>query len=1048
MTLSISPGNQASLQSFTDYLADTVFIVSYSSGDTFIISYATHSFLRTINKTFEEVIDVEIAQIFPKDEAAVLRANMINSVVHGTENNFKYVSAITGKNTCLSVQIFPVIYNGRTEQLACILKDITGIDCAEENTVNNKLLMQRIYDFFPEGIVVSDEKGYIIECNSTSQQLFDISREKTPSISIHEKLQDTDLFTPEYKLLPPEEFPSAIALTQKKVVKNVTLGIKKRNEEVRWLNISSAYLNLPGYGVVTSYTDITQRIKEQEQTNTLKKTLDAIINCSSDCIIFLDTSFKIALCNQQAHRFANDFLGRDIREGEHLADLLSSLSKEEVKEYLQRAEKKEEIISEEKIRFINGDEKWYCIKFYPAYNERGEYIGCVINFTDITARKENELKLQQQHEELKLKEAAIRKAQNQFETVINSSSDFIFLFDTEMNVVLFNEEVRKRAIQLLGEKGYGELTIHDLPKENQNNVRRGIQGVKATGKPVFFESRLTFTPENTMLLYSKYFPVFDDAGNYAGCTLIVTDITSFKQKELQFATQNKQLKELLDLQERQKEEIRETKNILQAAINSSSDIIAFLDTNHNKVFCNLATEQFAMKYWNRSIKVGDNLFDFLPKKLHRTFRRSLGKTETNKVLNLEKMFRLADSTYAWFSIRFFPTSDEKGNYIGSFINISDITQRKNFELRLRRQNEELRIKSNEIKEIKSQLESLINSSSDYIILLDTEMKVILYNTTANEASLNYLKKPYSKGISLIDFLPIENRENTTQYIQQVKETGRPVFIETRFVLREESKRWLYAKFFPVYSEAGRYDGCAVISTDITTIKEKEFQIEQQNDLLKELIEVQEKQNDQLKANELEIMETKNQLEAIINSSSDNILFVDTNNKVIFFNKAASNHFLKLNNELLKHGENILHYIPKEKHETFKQSLVKMQGKKTFELEEEIIYPDGDKVWFYRKYYPIYNQKSEYIGYVLNSVNINRRKLFELKLSNQNEQLREIARMQSHELRRPLANILGLIYLLTEEHVDFAERTIFLSKLKYSAEELDDVIKKITNKTVS
>jgi len=204
----------------------------------------------------------------------------------------------------------------------------------------------------------------------------------------------------------------------------------------------------------------------------------------------------------------------------------------------------------------------------------------------------------------------------------------------------------------------------------------------------------------------------------------------------------------------------------------------------------------------------------------------------------------------------------------------------------------------------------------------------------------------------------------------------------------------------------------------------------------------------LKANELEIMETKNQMEAIINSSSDNIMFIDTNNKVVYFNKAASNHFLKLSNKPLKQGENILHYIPKEKHEIFTQSLGKIQGKKTLEIEEEEIYPDGDKVWFYRKYYPIYNQRSEYIGYVLNSVNINKRKLFELKLFNQNEQLREIARIQSHELRRPLANILGLIYLLTEEHIDNTDRAIFFSKLKLSAEELDNVIKKITDKTIS
>ena len=89
MTLSVGSGNQALLQSFTDYFADTVFIVNYEPGDTFVINYATHSFLEKINKTFDEVINAEIAQVFPEEEAVVLRTKMVSCIAHATENNFK-----------------------------------------------------------------------------------------------------------------------------------------------------------------------------------------------------------------------------------------------------------------------------------------------------------------------------------------------------------------------------------------------------------------------------------------------------------------------------------------------------------------------------------------------------------------------------------------------------------------------------------------------------------------------------------------------------------------------------------------------------------------------------------------------------------------------------------------------------------------------------------------------------------------------------------------------------------------------------------------------
>ncbi|MDQ3290609.1 MAG: PAS domain-containing protein, partial [Bacteroidota bacterium] len=70
---------------------------------------------------------------------------------------------------------------------------------------------------------------------------------------------------------------------------------------------------------------------------------------------------------------------------------------------------------------------------------------------------------------------------------------------------------------------------------------------------------------------------------------------------------------------------------------------------------------------------------------------------------------------------------------------------------------------------------------------------------------------------------------------------------------------------------------------------------------------------------------------------------------------------------------------------------------------------------------------------------------ELKITQQNEQLREIAYSQSHEVRRPVANILGLLKCLNKD--DFGpENQQVLQYLEQTTEELDQLIRKIVDKT--
>jgi len=66
-----------------------------------------------------------------------------------------------------------------------------------------------------------------------------------------------------------------------------------------------------------------------------------------------------------------------------------------------------------------------------------------------------------------------------------------------------------------------------------------------------------------------------------------------------------------------------------------------------------------------------------------------------------------------------------------------------------------------------------------------------------------------------------------------------------------------------------------------------------------------------------------------------------------------------------------------------------------------------------------------------------------KLVEKNKSLEEYAFITSHNLRRPLANILGLVQLFDEKKSYDDLNKEVIEKLKTSAEELDEVIKQTT-----
>jgi signal transduction histidine kinase len=82
---------------------------------------------------------------------------------------------------------------------------------------------------------------------------------------------------------------------------------------------------------------------------------------------------------------------------------------------------------------------------------------------------------------------------------------------------------------------------------------------------------------------------------------------------------------------------------------------------------------------------------------------------------------------------------------------------------------------------------------------------------------------------------------------------------------------------------------------------------------------------------------------------------------------------------------------------------------------------------------------------INSSNIDERKRAELLIRTQNEQLLKIAHMQSHQIRGPVATILGLLQLLNRESLT-EENAELITCLDATAEKLDQTIRGIVQAT--
>ncbi|MEJ2883594.1 GAF domain-containing protein [Pedobacter sp. GR22-6] len=335
-------------------------------------------------------------------------------------------------------------------------------------------------------------------------------------------------------------------------------------------------------------------------------------------------------------------------------------------------------------------------------------------------------------------------------------------------------------------------------------------------------------------------------------------------------------------------------------------------------------------------------------------------------------------------------------------------------------------KEAELQRIVQLAAQLCNCPIGLITLLDDEKQVFLVRTGTSLEQTERSDAFCNQTILGDEVLVVQDAEKDARF------QNNPLVMEAPHIR-------FYAGAPMISSDGSRLGSLCVINTSPADLTEEQ---QQMLSVLRDYammildfemsIEILKEQFAKAKNSEMKIR-------AFFESTDTSHLFLDATYQILHYNKAVSDFIWKNTGKRISTGENILDYMHQEHMVSFKSNFQQALEGKSIKFDILLSYPSGE-IWWSMDYHPVYTSSGQIIGVSLNAADISSRKKHEMQVTAQNEALKEIARVQSHEVRRPVASILGLMNLM--EVLPDDELREYLNLMSGQVEELDRMIHQV------
>lgn len=319
-------------------------------------------------------------------------------------------------------------------------------------------------------------------------------------------------------------------------------------------------------------------------------------------------------------------------------------------------------------------------------------------------------------------------------------------------------------------------------------------------------------------------------------------------------------------------------------------------------------------------------------------------------------------------------------------------------------------------ESETKLKAIMNSGQNIQLLVSTDFKLLYFNQAANDFAIQVLGRSLQENedfFNCLEAFPFED------VIRSFHEKG----INTQLTREEKlvfqiapEGLWHRISYKPVNIQ-NQLVGINIVAENIH----------------------------QLRMAELENYDLGKAMTALYNSSGYSKLLIDKDYKVVFFNKTASAFVRREFGVHMQRNGNVFNYINQHLLPDFKRFIDKALAGKYYENEYLAIFPKSGQRWIRLEIHPVYDEQKQVMGAAYNAIDISNQKEERARLELQATRLKEIAFTQSHIIRRPVANLIGLIAVLDKSNLN-EENTFLLQKMEESLQELDSIIYELVGKS--
>jgi len=465
-------------------------------------------------------------------------------------------------------------------------------------------------------------------------------------------------------------------LTELKALRRGEYGIKLPDNTMLAVEITPFSRKKPTRTVVT-LEDVTERKRTEEKLKESEVQYRSTVDSMSDAVHIVDSDLNIVLLNSVFTEW-NERLNLETDViGKNVFDVFPFLPDKVRDEYRHVFLTGENLITEEETE-VDGEVFITETRKIPIF-EDGDVARVVTIVRDITEKN--------------VAEEALRTSEEKYRTLFEDAGTPITYMNLDGTFLLMNP-VSAAVLGGTPDDFLGKSVFEVLPGIADTMMERIGQVVDSKAGGAFED--LVELPSGEHWFHSNFQPVIDPSGTVFAVQIVSHDITERVMAE---------------------EALREKRSQIKTVLEAMPDLLILMDGEFVYQVVNPAFCQFVGK--TEEELVGKTDFDVFPPDEAEIYRQSDIEVMTSgEPQMLERQVTDADGVERSIQVAKTPILDTTGESTGILVSVRDITERKWAEEAL--------------KESEVQYRSTVDSMSDAVHVVDSDLNIVLFNSVFME----------------------------------------------------------------------------------------------------------------------------------------------------------------------------------------------------------------------------------------------------------------------------------------------------------------------------